>query len=699
MNRRVRRLGLLSVAAIVAGAVAFGVVAAVHREALEAREATAAARRALSVVEGVVSQSLDELRERESDRPFDHYNEVYVPEGVLAASDALAPSPLSVAPADPRLRGWVQLNPDGTLTLPFEKTRPDVAAALRTQVSAAAFDPLRQLTRPPTGPLVAAVVEGGAGGEVPPLTLAAPPVAARQSSSYGRQNSVGNAAEKNDDDDGNADRKGLVQQLNMSASNVYEQLQAAEPQPQQRAAIAGNKKLPNVQRQDVEWDEAELSKLGTKTRVGKAALDNVFQEEQAAKKQKKLKLKKGDDDFTAPKPKPKKAPPPPPPTPQQQATTTSSSSAAPVVSYTPMVFDELDDGTPVMHRTVTSTTDGAQTVQVVILDRQGLRQWLWSIVTKRVDEIALSKVTPEDVARLVQQDEGAECSVRGKIAADVDGSELCFAAVAPSGRGRLEAAVLVLLLVLVLVVLVVWERAAERADALARQRAAFVSAVSHELRTPLTTLRMYAELLRDGLVSDPEKAQRFHRDMAQESVRLSHLVENVLEAQRLEEGRRPLRLSPCDLGALVREVCSGQRPLVEQRGFSLGVHVDDDVDLQGAFDRQACEQIVVNLIENAVKYAGDGVEKRIDVRVGRDDDSAVVVVADRGSGIPAHERERVFQRFARVERPGEEHVAGTGLGLALVRELATVHGGTARIVPSPEGCQVEVRLPLRTVEG
>jgi signal transduction histidine kinase len=716
VNKRTRRLGLATVAAIVACAVGFGVFAALHREALEAREQTAAARRALSVVEGVVSQSLDELRERESVRPFDHYNEVYVPEGVLAASDALAPSPLSSAPSDPRLRGFVQINPDGTLTLPFDRTRPDVAAALRAQVAMPAFDPLRQLTRPPTGPLVARVtaLEGGEQNAAPSMTgpqglsslTRRPQARAKQKptdiaeqqrygeAQQGRDEPPQNAQQRVDDLD-DPDRKGLVQQLNMASSNVYSQLQAAEPQPLQRAAIAGNQKLPNVKRQDVAWDDNELSKLGTKTKMGKAALDNVYQEKQAKKQAKKQAPKQ------APKPQAKESAPLVDPALDQKATTTTTTAtaAAPVVSYTPMVFDELDDGTPVMHRTVTSATDGAQTVQVVVLDREGLRTWLWSIVTRRVDEIALSKRNPEDVARLVRDTESAACSVRGKIAADVDNTELCFAPITPSGRGRLEAAVLVTLLVLVLVVLMLWERAAERAHALAQQRAAFVSAVSHELRTPLTTLRMYAELLRDGLVTDPEKAHRFHRDMAQESVRLSHLVENVLEAQRLEEGRRPLRLTSCDVGSLVAEVTNGQRPLVEQRGFVLNVDVADDDDLVGAVDRQACEQMVVNLIENAVKYAADGSAKQIDVSVRRDGDTAVVVVADHGPGIPAHERERVFQRFARVERPGEEHVAGTGLGLALVRELAMVHGGSARVLPTSEGCAVEVRLPLRHHEA
>ena len=118
-------------------------------------------------------------------------------------------------------------------------------------------------------------------------------------------------------------------------------------------------------------------------------------------------------------------------------------------------------------------------------------------------------------------------------------------------------------------------------------------------------------------------------------------------------------------------------------------------------DQQAVEQMVVNLVENAVKYAAVA-DRRIDVGVYRRGDDAVITVADHGPGIPAEERERVFARFTRVQRPGDEHIAGTGLGLALVRVLAVAHGGSARVVPRPDGadgCCVAVTLPLRPGGG
>jgi len=293
---------------------------------------------------------------------------------------------------------------------------------------------------------------------------------------------------------------------------------------------------------------------------------------------------------------------------------------------------------------------------------------------------------------VVKPDQVADCVLRTGASDVLEGPELCFppdALAAVAGIPPTEIGLWVILLVVVAAAAVVTDLAARRADQLARQRGAFISAVSHELRTPLTTLRMHAELLRDGLVSD-DKRRKFHDDMVQESVRLSHLVENVLEATRLEEGRRPLRASRGNVGAAVRAIAAAQAPFLQTKGCTIEVLADD---VEATFDRQALEQVVVNLLDNAVKYGGGG-DRTITVEVRDDVGCAVLRVLDRGPGIPSPEHERVFARFHRVQRPGEEHVVGTGLGLALVRELAQAHGGSARASDrAGGGCCIEVRLP------
>jgi signal transduction histidine kinase len=635
MTRSRRRLWLLLVGVVITVAVVFGVTTSLQRERLLQRDRLASFLRAADVVVGIVEESLEELRERESARPFDHYNPVYAPEGVLAASDALAPSPLARAPDDVRLQGWVQLNPDGTITLPFDDTRPAVAADVRQLASSAAFAPLRGLTKPP---------------EPPKLALG-----------YGT-------------------KQGIVQQLNEASSNVYSQLKEAEPEPQKRAALASNQKLPQVKREDVDWGDDTLDTLGTRARP-------------SSKRSKKAVMMKGDLDGYAKQEVEPEAPTPPAPPPPEQAPESVQArgpdgAGSVAVSYTPMVFDELPGGVRVLHRTVTSTADGARTVQAVLLNTEALRSWLLGVIGRRVDD--------SEHVELVDSAAQIPCAVRAPVSGVLDGLELCFSSTTAPSSSLVEIAVLLGLLVLVIAVLLTLDRAAERAEVLARQRAAFITAVSHELRTPLTTLRMHAE----GLVTDADKVRKFHTDMVQESVRLSHLVENVLEAQRLEEGRRPLRLVSTDVGGLVRSVVEGQRPLIAARNFSVAIEVKG-TSLEGSVDQQAVEQMVVNLVENAVKYAAVA-DRRIDVGVHRRGDDAVITVADHGPGIPAEERERVFARFTRVQRPGDEHIAGTGLGLALVRELAVAHGGSARVVPRPDGadgCCVAVTLPLRPGGG
>jgi len=233
-------------------------------------------------------------------------------------------------------------------------------------------------------------------------------------------------------------------------------------------------------------------------------------------------------------------------------------------------------------------------------------------------------------------------------------------------------------------------RYARRAEALSRQKSAFVSAVSHELRTPLTTLRMHAEMLEEGMVDDARRP-KVHRELVRESVRLARLVDNVLSLSKLEEGRRRIAPAEGDLRAHVREVVEGQRRFVEERGFSLQAPAEGS--LTAVFDGQAVEQIVVNLLDNAVKYAATG-ERAIEVAVEADPDGrAVLVVRDRGPGIPERERHKVFERFHRVEREDTAHAPGTGIGLSLVAELAEAHGGSAAVQPR-EGGGLEVRVRL-----
>ncbi|MBI1849860.1 MAG: HAMP domain-containing histidine kinase [Planctomycetes bacterium] len=227
---------------------------------------------------------------------------------------------------------------------------------------------------------------------------------------------------------------------------------------------------------------------------------------------------------------------------------------------------------------------------------------------------------------------------------------------------------------------------------LARKKSDFVSAVTHELKTPLSAIRMYGELLEAGWVKDRETEKRYFGTITAESERLSRLIDNVLDYARLERHEKQLKLEAGDLGEAVRRTCDVLRPHVESSGFALHVHVDEDLPRR-PFDRDAIAQILVNLVDNAVKYSRDAEQKEIDVAVRPADDRVTLDVTDHGPGIPAAEREHVFEQFYRVGNDLTRETHGVGLGLTLVRGLARAHGGSVEIADDGGG-GTRVRVTL-----
>jgi signal transduction histidine kinase len=212
------------------------------------------------------------------------------------------------------------------------------------------------------------------------------------------------------------------------------------------------------------------------------------------------------------------------------------------------------------------------------------------------------------------------------------------------------------------------------AVAFAERRSNFVAAVTHELKTPLTAIRMYGEMLRDGIVPSDAKRQEYYRHITAESERLSRLINNVLEFSRLEKGTRDVTLSTGPLAPVVREAIELVRPHVEAEGFALRVEVDGDLP-PVRFERDALMQVLFNLVDNAVKYARDGSERRILVRVVPADGGVRLAVRDSGPGVPERHLPHVFEQFYRGERELTRRSRGTGLGLALVRGLVERMGG------------------------
>ena len=230
-----------------------------------------------------------------------------------------------------------------------------------------------------------------------------------------------------------------------------------------------------------------------------------------------------------------------------------------------------------------------------------------------------------------------------------------------------------------------------RQEELARLRDEFVSGVSHELRTPLAQIRLLAELLHMGKVP-AEEQDRSLRIIDKEARRLSFLVDSILSFTHTRRGE----LSPVstDIAAEIDEIVSGFAPLAEAHGVRLTTRLEPGI--VASVDRSALRQVVLNLLDNAVRYGPSGQDVTVSTRVSGD--TWTLEVADQGPGIPAEERERIFTPYYRLERDTGGAVGGTGIGLAVVRRLVEEHRGRVHVASTngdgTPGARFVVALPI-----
>jgi signal transduction histidine kinase len=234
----------------------------------------------------------------------------------------------------------------------------------------------------------------------------------------------------------------------------------------------------------------------------------------------------------------------------------------------------------------------------------------------------------------------------------------------------------------------VFHRESSRELREASERVGFVNQVSHELRTPLTNIRLYAELLDRRLAEDDENRSYLEIIVA-ESSRLSRLIGNVLTFARSNRGALTVHPVEGSVDETLGSVAAGFRPSLESKG------VEIVLDLAAAnpvpFDPDALEQIIGNLLNNVEKYAAEGGVATISSR--QNDRTTIVRVADDGPGIPEARRESVFEPFVRLSDRLTEGVSGTGIGLAIARELARLHDGELRLIDTDRGACFELELP------
>lgn len=229
---------------------------------------------------------------------------------------------------------------------------------------------------------------------------------------------------------------------------------------------------------------------------------------------------------------------------------------------------------------------------------------------------------------------------------------------------------------------------------LSERRSQFVSSVTHELKTPLTNIRMYVEMLEQGIAATPEREQEYLGVIGSESSRLSRLINNVLELSKLEKKQRMVHLAPGRLEDVLAEVRAVMAPKLAQEDFEL--HIQADQAPRFMYDREAMIQVLINLIENSIKFGRNAPERRICVSVETIDGWVRIAVADTGPGIPQHALSKVFDDFYRADNALTRTTGGTGIGLALVKKLIQAMGGRVKAVNNDgPGCTMSLVLPYR----
>jgi len=237
------------------------------------------------------------------------------------------------------------------------------------------------------------------------------------------------------------------------------------------------------------------------------------------------------------------------------------------------------------------------------------------------------------------------------------------------------------------------QRRAEELAELDRAKTTFFSNISHELRTPLTLIMGPVEELRTRLADAGEDIRTELDAIHRNGLRLGKLVNTLLDFSRIEAGRMQARYEPVELGAVTAELASVFRSAIERAGLTFQVDcpaLDEPVHV----DRTLWEKVILNLLSNALKFTFEGTVR---VTVRRSGPHAVVTVADTGTGVPEAEMPRLFERFHRIENARSRSNEGSGIGLALVRELVGLHGGTIDAASTEgEGTAFTVRVPFGT---
>jgi two-component system phosphate regulon sensor histidine kinase PhoR len=247
-------------------------------------------------------------------------------------------------------------------------------------------------------------------------------------------------------------------------------------------------------------------------------------------------------------------------------------------------------------------------------------------------------------------------------------------------------------IILIIAVILVFRNVKKEVQ-LAQNKADFVSNVSHEIRTPLALISMFAETLEMGRVKSEEKKQEYYGIISKETHRLSGIVNKILNFSQTEANKKVLNIESISLSKSIHEVLTNYDFHLKNKGFEYSFDQTDELNVKA--DKEAFVEIIINLIDNAIKYSGD--KKRIEISIGKENSYGFVAVKDHGIGISAMDQKHIFDKFYRVSTGDLAKSKGTGLGLSLVKQLVEAQQGKITVSSNPgHGSLFTLYFPLVT---
>ncbi|MCH7822152.1 MAG: HAMP domain-containing histidine kinase [Proteobacteria bacterium] len=371
----------------------------------------------------------------------------------------------------------------------------------------------------------------------------------------------------------------------------------------------------------------------------------------------------------------------------------------------PFEFSLLDSGHFVLFRNV--WRDGERYIQGLLVDQDAFIQ---NIIGARFVDTVLAGMSTlivayqddvidtfggHDVSSYTDIARGLDGALlyRSRLTAPLNSLELIFSIKRlPPGAGASVLGWVTLVLAIVFVGgFVVLYRLGLSQINLARQQQDFVSAVSHELKTPLTSIRMYGEMLKEGW-ADEDKRQSYYNFIHDESERLSRLISNVLQLARITRNDPQFDLKSIKVGELMSNTESRISSQIKSAGFELRFKRSDDVDDASIMvDEDHFTQIIINLVDNAIKFSKNAEEKVIEVSSKRGAGNRILFsVRDFGPGIPKDQMKKIFQLFYRSESELTRETVGTGIGLAIVHQLTLAMNGSVDLINVEPGAEFRI---------